>query len=227
MGLLSDLLWLVYPEVCAACGRALNSGDTCICIWCRTHLPSTEFHNEDENPVAKHFWGKVKIESSAAAYYFAKGEKVQRLIHDLKYQGRKDIGVFLGNLYGVTLRQSEKFSKAELIIPVPLHIRKQRTRGYNQSEYIAEGLSKTMQIPFNAKALKRIVHTTSQTKKGRYERFENVDRVFKVVQPEIVQGRHVLLVDDVITTGSTLTACAEVLLELPGTKVSIATIAFA
>jgi ComF family protein len=227
MSLLSDLLWLVYPEICAACGRTLGSGDTCICLWCRTHLPSTEFHTDKENPVAKHFWGKVPIENAAAGYYFSKGEKVQRLIHQLKYKGRRDIGVFLGNLYGATLRQSEKFSTAEIIIPVPLHIRKQRSRGYNQSECIVEGLSQSMKIPFSSKAVKRTMHTTSQTRKKRYERFENVNRVFKVVQRDVVQGKHILLVDDVITTGSTLAACAEVLLEVPGTKVSIATIAYA
>jgi ComF family protein len=227
MGLLSDLFWLVYPETCIACGRALSAGDSCICLWCRTHLPSTGFHTEEENPVAKHFWGKVQVESATAGYYFSKGEKMQRLIHHLKYEGRKDIGVFLGNLYGAALKQSSSFTKAEVIIPVPLHIHKKRSRGYNQSDYIAEGFSKSMQIPYNSKVIKRVVHTTSQTKKKRYERFENVNKVFKITQPEALKGKHILLVDDVITTGSTLTACAEALLEIPGTKVSIAAIAYA
>jgi ComF family protein len=225
MGWLSDLLWLVFPEVCGACNRPLNSGEDCICISCRLHLPKTDFHLEKENMVVKHFWGKIPVEAATAAYHFTKGEKVQNLIHHLKYKDRKDIGSFIGDLYGHALKQAEPYSSVEVVVPVPLHQKKLRKRGYNQSECFAEGLSQAMQIPCAAKAVKRIVDTDTQTRKRRYQRFQNVNRVFEVAQPQAIQGKHVLLVDDVITTGATLTACAETLLELPGTKVSIAAIA--
>lgn len=227
MNILSDLLWLLFPELCASCDKALNSGEVCLCTYCRLHLPKTNFHLEKENPVVKHFWGKVGVHSAAAYYYFSKGEKVQHLIHQLKYQGKKEVGVFVGEAYGIDLKQSELFSTAEIVIPVPLHASKLRKRGFNQSDCFAQGLSKTMNIPFSADALKRNLATETQTRKHRYERFENVDRVFEVNKPELVSGKHVLLVDDVITTGSTLTSCAEALLEIPGTKVSIAAMAHA
>ncbi len=222
-----DLLWLVYPELCVACEKPLNTGEKCLCTSCRFHLPKTNYHLEKENPVAKHFWGKTKVEAAASYFLFTKGEKVQHLVHQLKYKGRKDIGVFLGEIYGYDLKKSETYSTVEVIIPVPLHPEKLRKRGYNQSECFAEGLSQSLEVPFNSKAVKRNTATETQTKKHRYERFENVDKVFSIAKPEQIKGKHVLLVDDVITTGSTLVACVEALLEQPGTRVSIATIASA
>ena len=224
---LDDLLWLVYPELCVSCEKPLNTGEKCLCTSCRFHLPKTNFHLEEENPVVKHFWGKVKVEAAASYFLFTKGEKVQHLIHQLKYKKRKDIGVFVGELYGYDLKKSEKFSSVDVIMPVPLHPKKLRQRGYNQSECFAEGLSQSLKIPFDSKSLKRGIATETQTRKHRYERYENVDKVFSVARPEHIRGKHVLLVDDVITTGSTLVACAEALLEQPGTRVSIATIAYA
>jgi ComF family protein len=226
-GVVNDLLWLVYPSICASCNNSLNSGEICICTWCRLHLPLTDFHVEADNPVAKHFWGKVPVVAGTAAYYFTKGEKVQRLIHNLKYKGRKDIGVFIGELYGHTLKRSSLFYSVEVIVPVPIHVRKQRKRGYNQSDYFAEGLSTAMNIPFETKALRRIIDTDSQTRKKRYSRFESMRNAFDVGKPKTIEGKHVLLVDDVITTGSTLISCAQTILQVSGTKVSIATIAHA
>jgi ComF family protein len=227
MNILSDLLWLLFPELCASCDKALNSGEVCLCTYCRYHLPKTNFHLEKENPLVKQFWGKIPVNAAAACYYFSKGEKVQHLVHQLKYQGKKEVGNFVGEAYGTDLRQSELFSSAEIVIPVPLHASKLRKRGFNQSDFFGQGVAKTMNIPFSADALKRNLATETQTRKHRYERFENVDRVFEVGKPELLQGKHVLLVDDVITTGSTLTACAEAILELPGTKVSIVAMAYA
>jgi len=224
---LEDLLWLVYPELCASCTKPLNSGEKCLCTGCRFRLPKTNFHLQKENPVVKHFWGKVKVESAASYFLFTKGEKVQRLIHQLKYRKRKDIGVFLGEVYGYDLVKSEDFATVDVIIPVPLHPNKLRKRGYNQSECFAEGLSHSLKVDFDSKTLKRNTETQTQTRKHRYERFENVDKVFSIVDPGKVKDKHILLVDDVVTTGSTLIACAETLLEQPGTRVSIATIAYA
>jgi len=222
-----DLLWLVYPELCVACEKPLNTGEKCLCTSCRFRLPKTNFHLDAGNPVVKHFWGRVRIEAAASYFLFTKGEKVQHLIHLLKYKKRKDIGVFIGDIYGYDLKKSETFASVDVIIPVPLHPDKLRRRGYNQSECFAEGLSHSLKVSFDTTTLKRNTATETQTRKHRYERFENVDKVFSVTDPGQVKGKHVLLVDDVITTGSTLVACAEALLEQPGTRVSIATIAYA
>jgi len=227
MNFLSDLLWILFPQLCASCDKALNAGETCLCTYCRFHLPKTNFHIQEDNPVAKHFWGKVNIHAAAAYYYFSKGEKIQHLVHQLKYKGNKAVGNFVGEMYGVDLKRSTLFSSVEIVVPVPLHASKLRKRGYNQSDFFAEGLSRSMEIPFSAHALKRNLATETQTRKHRYERFENVDRVFEVDKPELLKGKHVLLVDDVITTGSTLTSCAEIILDLPETKVSIAAMACA
>jgi ComF family protein len=205
----------------------LNTGEKCLCTSCRFHLPKTNFHLEGVNPIIKHFWGKVKVEAAASYFLFTKGEKVQHLIHQLKYRKRKDIGVFLGELYGYDLRKSEIFSSVDVIIPVPLHPKKLRKRGYNQSECFAEGLSQSLKVPYDVRTLKRKKETQTQTRKHRFERFENVNNVFTVNKPEQIKDKHILLVDDVITTGSTLVACAEALLDVPGTKVSIAAIAYA
>ncbi len=227
MNILSDLLWLLFPELCASCDKALNSGEVCLCTYCRLHLPKTNFHLEAENPIVKQFWGKVNVNAAAAYYYFSKGEKVQHLIHQLKYRGKKEVGNFVGEAYGIDLKQAGLFTNAEIVVPVPLHPSKFRKRGYNQSDFFGEGISKAMKIPFSADALKRNLATETQTRKHRYERFENVDRVFEISKPGLLKGKHVLLVDDVITTGSTLTACAEAILELPGTTVSIVAMAYA
>ena len=224
---LSDLLWLVYPELCGACGRALNRGEKCLCTKCRLRLPKTNFHLEKENPVVKNFWGKVPVKAAGSYFYFTKGEKVQQLIFNFKYRGRKNIGVSIGEMYGYDLKKSQLFEKIDVIVPVPLHASKLRKRGYNQSEFFAMGLSKTMNIPVESKAVKRIINTDTQTRKHRYERFINMDKVFSIVNPDSLKGKHILLVDDVITTGSTLSACAESILAVPGTSVSIATIATA
>ena len=227
MNILSDLLWILFPELCASCDKALNSGETCLCTYCRLHLPKTNFHLEKENALVKHFWGKVDVNAAAAYYYFNKGEKVQHLIHQLKYKGKREVGIFVGEAYGTELKPSVLFGNADIVVPVPLHASKLRARGFNQSDFFAEGLSKAMDIPFSADALIKNLPTETQTRKHRYERYENVDRVFELNKPALMEGKHVLLVDDVITTGSTLTSCAEAILELPGTQVSIAAMACA
>ena len=152
---------------------------------------------------------------------------MQHLIHQLKYQGKKEVGNFVGEAYGTDLKRSALFATAEIVVPVPLHATKLRNRGFNQSDFFAQGLSVAMNIPWSPDALKRNLATETQTRKHRYERYENVDRVFEVNKPELMEGKHVLLVDDVVTTGSTFTSCAEAILELPGTTVSIAAMAYA
>jgi ComF family protein len=190
-------------------------------------LPVTGFHLDPGNPLAEGFWGRVWLEQAVAWFYFRKGSAFQEVLHHLKYNHRPDIGIFLGKQFGYELRRSPVFVKPDLILPVPLHRRKQRSRGYNQSEMIARGLSEAMEIPYDGKALVKSRITSTQTRKSRFERWVNVSGKFEVRSAETIAGLHVLIVDDVVTTGATLEACAEVLLKVPGVKVSVAAVAWA
>lgn len=225
--LLDSFLSLFYPRLCLACGQGLPAGKSVICVTCQYHLPKTKFHLENENPFAEHFWGRVNIESCGALYHFSKGGKTQQLIHNLKYKGKKEIGIQLGKLYGRQLKESAYFKEIDCIVPVPLHPRKEFKRGFNQSDQFAIGLSQSMEIPWYKKALKRTGETDTQTQKSRMERFENVSQAFDVRNPKLLTGKHVLIVDDVMTTGATLEACATKVLQLEEVKVSFATIAIA
>lgn len=208
-----------------ACGESLLKHEECICSQCIYYLPKTNFHKEKENEVSKLFWGRVEIQSACAFYYFKKQSKVQNLLHQLKYKGQKQVGVKLGSLYGVELKQDKKFEDINLIIPVPLHPDKEKKRGYNQSEMFAIGLSQTMHAPAESSLLIRNFASETQTKKSKYNRWENVKSIFEVTDIEKLKDKHILLVDDVITTGATIEACAQHLLTVPGTRVSIAAIA--
>lgn len=224
---LTDFISLFYPQLCSSCGHALQKGEEVICTFCRHYLPKTYFHLERNNAIEKHFWGRVAITRAAACYYFQKGSRVQHLIHQLKYKDKTEVGVTIGKIYGHDLLQSVDYRTVDLIVPVPLHKSKELLRGYNQADLFSEGLSVAMEKPWSKHALQRISATETQTHKSRFERWQNVGSVFKVSKPATLAGKHILLTDDVITTGSTLEACAQILLELPETKVSIATIACA
>jgi len=224
---LEDFISLIYPHICMSCGKSLFKKEICICTYCKYHLPKTNFHLEEDNPVSRMFWGKVNITAAASYYYFNKGSKVQKLIHNLKYSGQKEIGNTIGEFYGTELKESELFKNIDNIIPVPLHPRRQRKRGYNQSAFFAEGLAKGIEAVYDYELLYRSYDSQSQTRKSRFERWKNVEYIFKLKNPEDLEGKHILLVDDVITTGSTLEACAQTLLKVNGVKVSIATIACA
>lgn len=222
-----DFLSLIYPRLCMACGQSLYNKEFCICTFCRYHLPKTNFHLKEKNPVSKLFWGRVPIHSAASYYLFSKGGKVQKLIHQLKYREQKEIGTFLGNLYGNDLKLSPAFDSVELIVPIPLHPKRLKKRGYNQSSLFAEGLADAMQKEFDDDIVYRELAAESQTRKSRFNRWKNVESNFKVRFPDKLANKHILLVDDVVTTGSTLEACANAVLQVPGTKVSVATIAYA
>lgn len=222
---ISDFFNLVYPRICVCCGNNLWATETVICHHCEYHLPKTWYHMEKDNPVNRIFWGRVQVEQAASFLHFNKGNRVQTLIHQLKYKGRKDVGQFLGNRYGYLLKQSPHFRDINLIIPVPLHPEKMKKRGYNQSEQFALGLAGSLGLPVETQALQRIHPRSTQTKKSRFERWENVSQIFSVVLPERVAGKHLLVVDDVITTGATIEACTGALLAVGGTRVSVASIA--
>ena len=227
MSLLDDFISLIFPNICACCGNSLWKHEEIICTHCDFHLPRTDFHLEPDNQASRTFWGRVNIEGATAGYYFNKGNRIQKLIHLLKYNGRKDIGIFLGEKQGVLLKSSPLFNTVEVIIPVPLHKRKLMKRGYNQSEQFAIGIGKIMNIPVNPYLLYRQKFTETQTKKSRFSRWQNVSDMFAVNDPVQLQGRHILLVDDVITTGATLESCIHALSAGPGIKISIAAIAVA
>jgi ComF family protein len=219
-----DFLSLIYPRNCVCCGNGLWGQEQVICTFCDFHLPRTWFHLEHDNPVSRTFWGRIRLEGAASYLHFNKGNNVQQLIHHLKYKGRKDIGIYLGARYGLSLKNSPFFHTAELVIPVPLHRKKMRQRGYNQSEQFAIGLADAMNIPVG-KQLIRTSPSGTQTRKSRFTRWENVSGIFRVPDPIKLSGKHILLVDDVITTGATLEACAGALSLIPDTRISIATIA--
>lgn len=222
-----DLVSLVYPHICMSCGKTLLKNEDCICTYCRYHLPRTNYHTIPGNPVMKIFWGRVDVQAAASFFLFTKGGAVQELVHQLKYNGQKGVGSVLGRMYGSELKEAPVFSGADIIVPVPLHPDKLRKRGYNQCDYFAEGLSETLGIPADTRNFHRAVATESQTRKSRFDRWKNVETVFRAHNPGQLENKHILLVDDVITTGATLEACAQQLLAIPGTRVSIATIACA
>ena len=227
MLLIEDFISLLFPKICAACGNSLWKQEETVCLSCEYHLPRTNFHLSLENPISRLFWGRVNLESASAFVYFNKGNKVQRLIHQLKYKGRKDIGIYFGRQYGQHLRCSPLFETVQLIVPVPLHIKKLMKRGYNQSEQFAIGLGESMKIPVDPVAICRKKETETQTKKSRFRRWQNVAEVFEVKNPGSLEKKHVLLVDDVVTTGATLESCIRVLSTIHGIRLSVATIAVA
>lgn len=223
--MLNDFLSLIFPKVCYACGKSLFKREDCICTYCLYHLPKTNFHLYEDNPVIKLFWGRTTIFSASSMYSFSKGSKVQHLIHQLKYKGKKEIGASLGKYYGNELKKSPLFSPANMVIPVPLHVHKLKKRGYNQSETFARGLATSMKTECAVDVLIRTHASGTQTKKSRFVRWKNVEEIFKVTNPDKLKGKHVLLVDDVVTTGSTLESCASKILETEATRVSAVTIA--
>lgn len=225
MKFIDDFISLIYPNICAACGNNLWKHENIICTFCDLHLPRTGFHLEPENPVSRIFWGRVPVGYATSMFYFNKGNRVQHLIHQLKYKGRKDIGICLGEKYGRILKTTPLFDTVSLIVPVPLYKKKLMQRGYNQSEQFAAGLSRSMKIPCDSNVLYRTRATETQTRKSRFHRWTNVEGLFAVTDPAKLSGYHILLVDDVITTGATIEACVRAMNGIPGTVISVASIA--
>jgi ComF family protein len=222
-----DLLSLAFPEVCNACGKSLYKHENLICNVCKVKLPFTNFHLHQENPIEKTFWGRVNIHQSSAFLFFHKGNRVQHLMHQFKYKGKKEVGELLGNMYAYELLKCNYFLDASMIIPVPLHPDKQKKRGYNQSEWLAKGIANGLSLSYDNSILNRAVASSTQTKKSRFDRWKNVETIFKVENASQIEGKHIVLVDDVITTGATVEACANTLLSAANCKVSFLALAYA
>ncbi len=224
---IKDFTGLIYPKVCHACGNALHYDEQVVCTYCLYELPETNFHNEEDNKLDQFFWGRVRLEAATAMFYYQKKCKVQKLIHEFKYRGKREIGVFAGKLLASRLKTSSKWNEPEMVLPVPLHPKKQRERGFNQSEFFARGLSEGLNIELCTGNLVRKFHSESQTRKSRFMRWKNVETVYYIKNPGLLQNKNLLLVDDVITTGSTIEACAQKLLETGNTRVWVASMALA
>ena len=218
---------LFYPHVCAACGESLVKGEETVCLKCRFLLPKTGYELNPNNPLAQSFYGRVRFHAVTACFFFAKSGKVQHLIHELKYKGNKEAGVFLGQQLGESIKEAPLFQGIDYLIPVPLHLKREKQRGYNQSLMIAKGIHEVTGIPIGDKYLVRAVHTATQTKKSADERFKNVKDIFEVRFAKELENKHILLIADVLTTGATLEACAHQLEDIPGIVMSAATAACA
>lgn len=223
----ADFFNLLYPNLCIVCGNNLLKNEQHLCLSCLHNIAKTNFHLHVDNPIEKRFWGKVPIYRATAFFFFQKGSPFQKLLHSLKYKGNKDIGKLLGKYAAVDLLDSDDFSSVDVIIPVPLHPNKYKLRGYNQSEWIGKGLSEILEKPQDITTLIRVFENTTQTKKSVFERYENTEGIFELSESTTLVGKHVLLVDDVLTTGSTLEACIRALIEIEGIKVSVFALAMA
>ncbi len=223
----SSVVELFYPPVCEACGNHLFKHESEICQLCIRRLPRTYFEKQPrDNQISAMMWGRCKVECGFSLFFYRKGELVQHLLHEIKYRGNQKLGVELGRHLAKAIMQADSPLFDE-IVPIPLHPKKKRIRGFNQAEVIATGMSEILRIPVNTTNVFRNTHTSSQTRKGRFERWQNVENIFKLSNSQQLKGKHLLVVDDVITTGSTMEACINQLRTVDGVQVSIATIACA
>ena len=221
------LIHLFYPQLCEGCSKPLVAGEKVLCISCTSLLPQTGYHHIPGNDTEMRFAGRIPFARATSYAWFTPDGLLQHLIHGLKYKGKKETGTWLGHRLGHELQAINWFSGIDLIIPVPLHPARKAKRGYNQSMCIALGLSTSSGIPASDKILLRVKNTESQTSKTRTERVNNMEGAFKIAGNTSLEGKHILICDDVLTTGATLEACAMEILKQPGTKISIATIGIA
>ncbi len=225
--ILSPLVHIFFPHVCTGCGSDLVEDDNLLCLQCVNDLPHTNFAMHANNPVEKIFWGRLALTAAMSEFYFAKGTLIQALIHEFKYKNNKDVGLYLGVMMGSSLLNNNRFTNVDALIPLPLFADKEFKRGYNQATILCNGMSEIMGIPVIKNNVIRKRFTETQTKKHRTERWQNVEGSFEINNAQEIKDKHILLVDDVVTTGATLEACGIEILKIEGTKLSIATLAFA
>lgn len=224
---LSPLLHLFYPHICTGCGSDIIETENLLCLKCINDLPHTNFAMHAGNPVEKIFWGRLAIRAAMSECYFTKGTLIQTLIHQFKYKGNTDIGKYLGKLMGKSLVNTNRFPPIDVLIPLPLFADKEFKRGYNQATVLCNGIAEVTNIRVVINNVVRKRFTETQTKKHRTERWQNVEGSFEITDERELKGKHILLVDDVVTTGATLEACGAEILKVEGTQLSIATLAYA
>ena len=225
--MIKSLINLFFPKVCSGCSSFLLANEKVICTVCRHNIPLTNHHLDPENDAFKKFYGRIPVLHASALLYFHKKGIVQQLIHNLKYKGHEEIGTVLGEWYAEDLKNIAVIKQVDAIIPVPLHHRKWKERGYNQVTAFGESLSKCLKINYNDELLRRKVYSKTQSKKNLLGRTEGIETVFDVTFTENDHNKHFLLIDDVITTGATLEACCRALLKIPGAKISVVCMAMA
>ncbi|MFT3937058.1 MAG: phosphoribosyltransferase family protein [Chitinophagaceae bacterium] len=222
----NDFSHLFFPHVCAGCGNDAIGEDSLLCVQCIDQLPLTNFHFHANNPVEKHFWGRLPLVAATSLCHFTTGSLVQHLLHQLKYKGNQEIGYFVGRIMGNAFTQSERFRHIDVLVPLPLFAARQKKRGYNQATVLCNGIAEVMHVPVANDAIKRLSATETQTRKSRIERWKNMEGKFELNDISSIENKHVLLLDDVVTTGATLEACGHELLKASGVKLSIATLAY-
>lgn len=221
----NSFLELFYPSLCVCCSKRLIDQETFICSTCLYNLPKTDHLNQSPNRLEKSFWGRFPFENMASFCYFSKEGIVQKIIHEIKYKKNQQLGFYMGELCGIDLNESTFLYSIDAIVPVPIHPKKLKKRGFNQALVIAKGISKETKIPIIENNLIRTIDNTSQTAKTRIERRKNIEHSFAVKDSLLFKGKHILIVDDVLTTGSTLEVCAKRILLCAESKISIYTIA--
>jgi len=217
---------LFFPHICAGCGSDMISQQQLLCITCTENLPLTNYDSYADNPVEKTFWGRIPLLYASSYLYFSKDSIVQQLMHQFKYKGNLDIGIYFGKKMGAAFQSGNRVPAPDYLVPLPLHPSREKQRGYNQAGILCDGMAEAMKIPVLRQAVTRKTRTETQTHKNRSSRWQNMDGRFWIENPGILENKHVMLVDDVITTGATLEACGQELLKAKGLLLSIVTLAY-
>lgn len=225
--MIKNLLNLFFPKVCLSCDNLLEHNEVYVCTVCRHELPLTNFGSITDNEVSKILYGRVHLRYASALLWFSKKGLVQHLIHNLKYKGHEEVGVFLGQWFGQELNKYVEFRTVDVVIPVPLHSKRLRQRGYNQVDKFGKELAAALKCDYNSVILQKVKSTKTQVFKDRIKRWINDDTLFLVTEYDSLKGKHILLVDDIITTGATIETCANALLKIEGVTISVATMAIA